>query len=147
MRKIMRLLTAIFVLAVSFSLAGCDRTLSGTERSAVLAFSEPVVDNVFAGWAAGDYAAFARSFDTALRSEVPAEDFASLRQDVDGKLGSYISRRIDRVGRSDEYYVVDYQATFGRAAPVKVTVAFHASDHAIAAIALDSGPVSWSTFE
>lgn len=147
MRNITRLLAAACVLAALFSLAACDRTLSGPERSTVLAFSEPAVDNMFAGWAAGDYASFSRSFDSAMQEEISAGGFAALKQDVEGKLGSYISRRIDRVGRSDEFFVVDYQATFGRAEPVKVIVAFHASDHSIASMAFDSGSVSWSTFE
>ena len=97
----------------------------------MLAFSEPAVDGLFGGWTAGDYAAFSHSFDAALQAELPAGGFAAFKQDVDGKLGSYLSRRVERVGRSDEFYVVDYQA----------------SDHSIAAMSFGAGTESWSTFE
>ena len=147
MRKITRLLVAALVLAALFVLAACDRTLSGTERSDVLALSEPAVDGLFAGWTAGDYAAFSHSFDPAMQDKLPAAGFAALKRDVDDKLGSYFSRRVERVGRSDEFYVVDYQANFGRAEPVKVSVAFHASDYSIAAMSFDGGTESWSTFD
>lgn len=147
MRNITRLLTAALVLTALFTLAACDRTLWGTERSAVLAFSEPAVDGLFGGWTAGDYAAFSHSFDAAMQADLPAGGFAAFKQDVDARLGTYISRRVARVGLSDEFYVVDYQAQFAHTEPVTVTVAFHASDHSIAAMSFTMGAESWSTFD
>lgn len=146
MRKVTRQYIAAFVLVALFLLTGCERTVSGSERDTVLAFSEPTVDTLLAGWAAADYAAFSRNFDTAMQEEIPAKGFAALKQDLDDKLGNYVSRSVDRVHRADEFYVVDYQAKFGHAEPVKITVAFHASDHSIAFLAFDAGQVTWSTF-
>jgi hypothetical protein len=147
MRNAIKYFVAAFVVISAFWLAACDRIVSGTEKETVLAFSEPTVDNLLAGWTVNDYAVFSRDFDTDIQEEIPATGFAALRQDIDNKLGNYISRKVDRVARSDEFYVVDYQAKFDHEEPVKITVAFHASDHSIAFLAIDSEKVSWSTFE
>jgi hypothetical protein len=138
--------TAFFLISLLW-LTACERLVSGTEKNDVLAFSEPTMDNLLAGWITNDYAMFTRDFDTDMQEEIPATGFAALKQDLDDKLGNYISRRVDRVARSDEFYVVDYQAKFGLEEPVKITVAFHASDQSIAFLAFDSEKVSWSTFQ
>lgn len=147
MRKVTKHFVTAFVLIALFWLTACERIVSGTEKNAVLAFSEPTMDNLFAGWTANDYAVFSRDFDADMVEEIPATGFATLKQDLDNKLGNYISRSIDRVTQADEFYVVDYQAKFSREEPVIITVAFHASDHSIAFLAFDSGKVSWSTFQ
>jgi len=147
MRKSIKYFVTVFVLVALFSLTACERIVSGTEKDAVLAFSETTMDNLFAGWAANDYAVFSRDFDTDMQEEIPATGFATWEQDFEDKLGTYISRKVDRVARSDEFYVVDYQAKFSHEEPVKITVAFHASDHSIAFVAFDSETVAWSTFE
>ena len=147
MRKVTRHSVAAFVLVALFCLTACERIVSGAERSTVLAFSEPTVDSLLAGWTANDYAVFSRNFDTDMQEEISATGFAALKQELDTELGNYISRRVDRVTRADEFYVVDYQAQFGHEEAIKMTVAFHASDHSIAFWAFDSGKVSWSTFQ
>ena len=147
MRKVTKRLVITLALTALFWLTGCERIVSGTEKGAVLAFSEPTVNNLFAGWTANDYALFSRDFDTDMQEEISATGFAALKQDLDNKLGNYISRSVDQVTRADEFYVVDYQAKFEQEERVKITVAFHASDHSIAFLAFDSGKVSWSTFQ
>ena len=147
MRKVNKYVVTAFVLIALFGLTACERIVSGIEKDAVLAFSEPTVDDLFAGWTANDYAVFSRDFDTDMQEEIPATGFAALKQDLDNELGNYISRSVDRVTRADEVYVVDYQAKFSHEEPVKITVVFHASDHSIAFLAFDSGKVSWSTFQ
>lgn len=147
MRKTANYSAAVFVLTALFWLTACERIVSGTEKNTVLALSEPRVDNLFAGWAANDYALFSRDFDTDMQEEIPANRFAALKQDLEDKLGNYLSRRVDRVTRADEFYVVDYQAKFEGEEPVKITVAFHAVDYSIAFLAFDSEIVSWSTFQ
>ena len=147
MRKVSTYFVVAFVLIALFSLTACERIVSGAEKTAVLAFSEPAVDNLFAGWTANDYAVFSRDFDADMREEIPAAGFADLKQDLDNKLGNYISRTVDQLTRADEFYEIVYQADFGEEKPVKITVAFHASDHSIALLAFDSEEVSWSAFQ
>ena len=128
-------------------LTACERTLSGTEKAAVLAFSEAATDNLFAGLTANDYEAFSRDFDSDMYDELSVTDFAAWKQELDNKIGNYLSRNVDQVTQSDEFYVVVYQAKFDKAKQVTVTVVFHASDHSIALLSFDSEKFSWSAFD
>ena len=113
----------------------------------MLAFSEAAMDNLFVGLTANDYATFSRDFDTDMQEKIPATNFAAWKQDLDNKLGNYLSRQVDQVTQSDEFYVVVYQAKFEQEEKVTVTVVFHASDHSIDNLSFDSEKFSWSTFE
>ena len=118
---------------------GQDRPLSGAEKAAVLAYSEEIMDNLFAGLTANDYATFSRDFDSDMLRKIPAAGFATWKQDLDSKFGSYLSRQVDQVSQSDEFYVVVYQAKFELEEPVIVGVAFHAVEpHAISHMWFDS---------
>jgi hypothetical protein len=147
MRKNTGFLMVAIVLTSLAWLTACERTLSGTEKAAVLAFSEAATDNLFAGLTANDYAALSRDFDTDMYEELPATDFAAWKQELDNKIGNYLSRQVGQVTQSDEFYVVFYQANFEQEEHVIVTVAFHASDHSIALLSFDSEKFSWSAFE
>jgi hypothetical protein len=147
MRKIARYPLGVFVLSALVWLTACEWTLSGAHKDAVIAFSEPATDNLFTGLNASHYAAFSRDFDSDMLKELPAADFEAWRMEMDSKIGNYLSRQVNRVTRSDEFYVVFYQAKFDREPQVKVTVAFHASDQSIAFLAFDSDPFTWSAFD
>jgi hypothetical protein len=139
-------IVAIVMIALAW-LTACERTLSGTEKASVLAFSEAATDNLFAGLTANDYAAFSRDFDSDMYEELPATEFAVWKQELDNKIGNYLSRQVSQVTQSDEFYVVFYQAKFEQEEQVTVTVALHASDHSIALLSFDSEKFSWSAFE
>ena len=146
MRKIARYLAAAFVVSTFAWLTGCERILSGAERAAVLAYSETATDNLFAGLNANDYATFSRDFDTDMQKVMPATNFAVLKQDLDNKLGNYLSRQIDRVTQSDEFYVVVYRAKFEQEESVIVEVAFHVKEpHPIAHLSFDPDKLRWSS--
>ncbi len=139
----------ILVLSVLASLTGCGqgKILSGTERAAVLSFSEAITDNLFAGLAANDYATFSRDFDTDMYERVPVTDFAAWKQEFDFEIGNCLSRQVDQVTQADEFYMVVYQAKFEQETQVTVTVGFHASDHSIALLSFDLEQYSWSAWE
>jgi hypothetical protein len=143
-----RVLAVVSILGALVCLTACERVLSGRERSAVLEYSEAATDNLLAGWTAGDYAAFSRDFDADLQEEIPVTDFAALKEELDGKLGDYLSRTVEKVTRADEFCVVTYRARFEREDPVVVTVAFHAAKPPrIAFLSFDSKKASWSAFQ
>ncbi len=125
MRKIARYPIVVLVLCTFVWLTACERTLSGTEKAAVLAFNEAATDNLFAGLTANDYAAFSRDFDTDMYEELPASDFAAWKQELDNKIGNYLSRQVDQVTQSDEFYVLFYQAKFEQEEHVTVHAAQH----------------------
>ena len=136
----------IFALTALVGFAGCgqDKILSGPDRTAVLAFSEAITDNLLAGLTTNDYAIFSRDFDSYMQREMPATQFVAWKQDLDEKLGDYLSREVDQVTQSDEFYVVVYQAKFEEDEQVIVGIAFHASDHSISHLWFDSEKLSWS---
>ena len=140
-----RSLIVTIVLTAPAWLTACERTLSSTDQTAVLAFSEAATDNLFVGLIADDYATFSRDFDAYMQRSMPATNFAAWKQDLDNKLGDYLSRQVDHVTQADEFYVVVYQAKFEPEEPVIVGVAFHAVEpHPIAYLSFDSEKLRWS---
>ena len=145
MRKYAGFLIVAIVLIVLVGLTACEREISGGERTAVLAFSEAATDNLFAGLAANDYATFSRDF-VDLQEDMPATRFAAWKQDVDSKLGNYLSRQVDHVSQEDEFYIVVYQVKFEQQESVTVEVAFHVvKPHSIAHLSFDSQKLRWSS--
>ena len=130
-------------------LAGCgqDKILPGPDRAAVLGFSEAAMDTLFVGLTANDYATLSHDYDSAMQEKIPPTNFAAWNQELDSQLGHYLSRHVDQVTQSGEFYMVVYPAKFEREEQVTVTVAFHASDHSIASLSFDSEKYSWSAFE
>ena len=145
--SITKLVAAALFLFTLMGLTACERAVTDSEKTAVLAFSEVTTDNLLVGLSANDYAQFTRDFDTELLGRVPIAEFTTLQQELDNKLGSYLSRRVEQVTKADEFYVVVYQASFEQAKVVTMTVAFHDSDQAIATLGIDSEHMSWSAFQ
>ncbi len=108
----------VFLLAVSLAvLTGCKTPvpdiLSGTDRDAVLAFSEPMTDNMIAGMTSGDYAVFSRDFDKPMLFGMPDRNFQYLRRDRNARLGKYVSRTVEEVVKGrDGYYTVSYNVVY-----------------------------------
>ena len=134
-------LLLLFALLAAFSaLAACSQApgatpVSGSDRDAVLAYAEPKTDNVLAGFNAGDYAAYSRDFDATMRNALPESSFIQTRQLVTGKIGKYVSRKVDRVDRIGEYMAVVYSAAFEQEEGVTVRVVFAAGgDHSISGL-------------
>ena len=146
MKKIARGSIVVLLVSNIFWLSACERTLSGNERAKVLAFSEAATDNMFDGFAANDYGVFSRDFDSDMSERVPAAYFAAWKQEVNHKLGKYLSRQVNQVTQANEFFVVVYQAKFEQQEPVIVTAAFHASG-SIAFLSFESDIYSWSAWE
>ncbi|QLQ07867.1 MAG: DUF3887 domain-containing protein [Anaerolineae bacterium] len=115
-------------------------TLTGSEREAFLAYSEPMVDNLFQGMNAGDYDQFARDFDTAMAKAMPASSFDQFMASIGSKLGRYESRTVSTVEAVGDFTRVAYQARFANDDPVTVRIAFHkdTADHLISGLWFDS---------
>ena len=125
------------LLLINFS--GEDQVVTGSELDTVLAFSEPIARNMFAGLAANDYAIFSRDFDSDMQESISANLFIGWRLNLDDKLGNYISHQVEQVTQSDEYYVVVYQVRFEKDEQAKVGIVFHAAEpHAINHLWIDS---------
>ena len=145
MRKYMRISAfTIFAVCLLF-LTACERELTGAEADFVLSLSEPLADNLMLGLVTNDYAVFSRDFDSYMQESLPSDYFADWIQDIDSQLGNYLSREVYRVTQSDEFYVVNYRATFELEEPVIVGFAFHIKEpHSISHIWFETDQQSWA---
>ena len=128
MKKMYALVLALMV--VSF-LAGCgskETSLTGVDRDAVLAFSESKTDNLVAGMKSNDYAMFSGDFDQDMLKAITQSQFEALKKDRDAKLGAYVSRQVNSVTQSGDFYAVIYDAVFEKESSVTMRVVFRVAD-------------------
>jgi len=131
MKKSLVLLLAV---CLAGALAACQKSESGTvltgaDKDAVLAFTEPKTDNLIAGLKAGDYTVFSKDFDTVLKNYMPEGNFEILKQDRDAKLGGYVSRQVYQVVEGyNGFDTVIYDAVFERDKDVIMRVVFRAGE-------------------
>jgi major membrane immunogen (membrane-anchored lipoprotein) len=131
MKKTLMVLLAIVVAGLLTACGGAKETeLSGQEKDTVLAYSEAKTENMMAGMKSGDYAAFSKDFDQAMLDAMSQEAFGKLKQDYDGKLGAYVSRKVNRVmqSQSGKFVAVVYDAVFEKDDAVSMRVVFRADD-------------------
>jgi hypothetical protein len=128
MKNIHILLLALFCAGLLAACGSGETVLGEDDRDAVLAFSEAKTDNLLAGMNASDYAAFSKDFDQDMLNAMPPEEFDKLKQDRDAKLGLYLSRSVNRVVRSGDFYAVVYDAVFEKDDAVAVRVVFRAAE-------------------
>ena len=131
MKKILVLLLAIGFAGLLTACGGTKETeLTGAEEDAVLTYSEAKTDNLMAGMKSGDYAVFSQDFDQAMLNAMPQDAFGKFKQDYDGKLGGYVSRKVNRVmqSQSGNFVAVIYDAVFEKNDAVTMRVVFRADD-------------------
>lgn len=128
MRRLFCLMVGILLVV---GLTGCgssSTTLTGADKDAILAFSEAKTDTLLAGLNAGDYALFSQDFDTDMLKAMTQSEFDKLKADRDAKLGSYVSREVNSVVQSGDFYSVVYDAVFEKDNAVMVRVVFRVAD-------------------
>lgn len=128
MKKMFYLLLVVPILGM---IVGCNSqgtVLTGDQRDAVLAFSEAKTDNLLAGMNANEYDAFSKDFDQEMLNAMTPDQFASLKQDRDEKLGLYVSREVSQVVQNGDFYSVNYDAVFEKDNNVVVRVVFRVAE-------------------
>lgn len=131
------LVITLILLSLPF-LSACEREVTGREAEAILTWSEPTIDHLFAGFQENDYEAFSSSFDSYMQASITAVCFADWRSGVEKKLGDYLTREVHRVAQADEFYVVEYLVSFENQNSVTVSVAFHRAEHSISHIHMET---------
>ena len=145
MRIHLKHLVPIVLAAALPLLVACERELVGAEANKVVGLTESTADALIAGLAEGDYEACAGNFDDFMRRSVPDTCFTDWRNDLDDKLAEYQSREVHRVAQGDEFYVVEYLASFERMDSVMVGIAFHRVEpYAIDHLWIEAGDLSWA---
>ncbi len=135
MLLLMYVLTAGAVLA----LASQDNSLIGSDRDAVLAYSETKTDNLMKGLDANDYAIFSRDLDAKMKNAIPESGLASLRTRVTDVIGKYNSRQVNSIVHSGSLVTVVYDARFENESQVTLRVSFGAAEpHEISGLWFDS---------
>ena len=122
---------AALVVILVISLTGCgpkEKTLTGADQEAVLAFSEAKTDNLLAGMNANDYAAFSKDFDKDMLNAMTRSRFDVLKKDRDAKLGPYVSRQVNSVVQVGDFYAVIYDAVFEKDEAVMIRVVFRIAE-------------------
>ena len=85
-------------------------------------------DNLLAGMNAGDYAVFSQDFDQDMLSAMTETEFDKLKADRDLKLGLYVSREVDSVVQTGDFYAVIYDAKFEKDGAVTMRVVFRIAE-------------------
>jgi len=128
--KNLPILLLLVVLLVG-TLASCgsqETLLTADEKDAVLDFSEAKTDNLLAGMNTNDYAMFSQDFDQEMLSAMTQTQFDSLKKDRDTKLGLYVSRQVNSVVQSGDFYSVIYDAKFEKDEAVTMRVVFRVAE-------------------
>ena len=127
--KIRNLLWIGLLVILLSACGGAQETiLTGDEKDAVLEFSEPMTDNLLAGMNANDYATFSMDFDEQMLAAMTEANFAEFKKDRDSKLGAYVSRQVDSVRQSGDFYAVIYKTEFEKDDNVSMRVVFRLAD-------------------
>jgi hypothetical protein len=137
--RIFTIILTLFALAA----AGCTaspKAITGTERDAVLTYTEPKADNELVALNAKDYDAFIKDYDAAMREATTPDNFNNLTSLISQKLGSYISREVISVASiGDNNVLVVYSAKFEEEDGVTIRMVFQSEgDHLITGLWFDS---------
>ena len=127
----------VFLITV---LAGCSnaKAVTGSLRDEILAYADPATDSILQGMNDHDYATFSKDFDDTMKNAINETQFQSMEQTIIGKVGKYVSRKLDSVVDQDKYYQVMYNAKFEQDDPVLVRVVFTKDTHQVSGLFFDS---------
>lgn len=103
-------------------------TLEGEEREAVLAYADPLVDNLLEGFNEGDYEKFSRDFTDEMKAALPWLTFLTNNWTIKSIYGAYQSRTPTEVFRRGDQDRIVYHGVFERAEHVEVKVGFKEVD-------------------
>lgn len=127
---------------LSAFLDGCTgkNTLSGSQEEAVLAYSEPIADNLLQGMNDANYTVFSRDLDAQMLKAIPEASFtSSLLPKIIGKLGKYVSRQVTSVTDIGSDVTIVYSARFENADNVTITLTLEqAAPHLVAGLYFNS---------
>jgi len=125
-----RLLISVSLL---FILAACSKGKEETQNEStdeqkILAYAEPIVDNLLLGLNEGNYQKFSRDFDGQMKSTLNSNVFMQTRQRIVERIGNYVSKRFLKFEEKGEFIGVIYTAEFEKEKGVTVRVVFRKGD-------------------
>lgn len=126
----MHLLAALLLLAGT-CVSGCtgqDTVVSGEERAIIVAYADPIAENLLQGFNEGNYTIYSRDFGVEMKRALTEAVFLQNRKFVTSRIGLYESRGDPIVTEQGEYIAVNYPATFEREDGVNVRLVFRKGD-------------------
>ncbi|MBI5030061.1 MAG: DUF3887 domain-containing protein [Chloroflexi bacterium] len=139
--KINRIVSIVSLVLVVL-LGACSAVslpLSGSDRDAVLAYSEAKVDNLMQSMNNNDLAAFSRDLDDKMKGAFTADSFAKMQSQIGGKIGKYVSRQVSTVLRTGDYVTIIYAARFENEDAVTMRVSLETAEpHRVSGLWFDS---------
>lgn len=116
---------AVVLLMLVVAAAGCVAKL----KEADVRYAGPMVDNLLAGIAAGDYAGFSRDLDDTMLKAIDEKAFTAMVDQIRSVIGDYQSKTFTQAVNTTEnnvpMTVIIYKARFSNEpADVLITVTF-----------------------
>ncbi|WP_317064860.1 DUF3887 domain-containing protein [Methanoculleus caldifontis] len=108
-------LLAVLVVFATVSACGCmspETVVSGEEAAEVLAYAEPIAENVMQGFNEGNYTMYSRDFSAEMKRSLDAAAFERNRDLTRSKIGLYVAKESPVVTDAGEYIAVNYRAKF-----------------------------------
>ncbi len=124
------LLVALLILA-AVAASGCmsqETVVTGEEAAEVLAYADPIADNVMQGFNEGNYTIYSRDFSAEMRQGLDEAAFEQNREHVTSRIGLYESRRDPVVTETGDYIAVTYRAKFEQEDGVALRFVFRKGD-------------------
>ena len=124
------LITALFLLAAAAA-CGCmsqETVVSDDVKAEVLAYADPIADNLMQGFNEGNYTMYSRDFSTEMKQGLGEAAFEQNREFVTSRIGLYESRGEPVVTETGEHITVNYRAKFEREDGVALRFVFQKGD-------------------
>ncbi len=119
-RFYVKTLIAVLALSLLLILPACNgaKKITGEAADNVIAYTDPMADNVVQGLETGDYATFSQNFTDDMKKALPQSSFESMAQTFQSKLGAYQSREVSSVEELQGNIAVIYTLTYSQAKAV-----------------------------
>ena len=124
------LLTALLLLAAVVA-CGCmsqETVVSDDVKAEVLAYADPIADNLMQGFNEGNYTKYSRDFSPEMKQALDEAAFEQNREHVTSRIGLYESRSDPVVTEIGEHIAVTYKAKFEREDEVALRFVFQKGD-------------------
>jgi len=131
MNQLQNPLLLILAAVIMLCFCGCispEMPLSPEDQAHVIAFANPITDNLLDGFNQNNYTQYSRDFSSEMKKGLDEKVFEQNRALVVSKIGSSVSRGDPVVTGSGEFLVVNYKADFEQEQGVDVRVVFRKGD-------------------
>jgi hypothetical protein len=111
----MRKIFAIMVVALALALPVSADLVGQTDKD-VQAVTDPILDNLLAGFNEGNYQKYSKDFDPTLKESLPEAKFKQVRSEILNKIGQYQSRKYLGSLNQNKFTVALWKGKFSQTA-------------------------------